>query len=189
MNWQEIYSRSGVSIVMILALLCSIACKHETKFYTDAVSNRANIPVLVASEVSTLISDSGVTRYRIVAPIWKMYDKAEPPYWEFEDGIYLEKFDENLNVDASLKSDYAYYNEEEQVWHLVGNVHSVNQAGEIFDTPELYWNQKTERIHSDSTISIVKATSTIVGVGFDSNQELTQYTILSPTGFFPVDEE
>lgn len=174
---------------MVLVLSCMISCKREFKFFTDAVSDRAAIPVLDAQQVTTLISDSGITRYRISAPSWRMYDKAEPPYWEFIEGIYLEKFDENLDVDASLKADYAYYNEQTQIWHLVGNVHSVNQQGEQFDTPELYWNQQLEQIYSDSSITIVRETSTIQGIGFQSNQEMTKYTILKPTGFFPVKED
>lgn len=179
----------SIGIIWMSVLMCLIGCHREFKLFTDAVSDRTSIPVLVATDVTTLISDSGITRYRITAPTWKMFDKAEPPYWEFENGIYLEKFSEDLEVDASLQSDYAHYDEQAQIWHLVGNVHSVNLQGEIFDTPELFWNQKTERIYSDSSITIIRETSTIMGIGFESNQEMTKYTILSPTGYFPVKDE
>lgn len=180
----------SIAIPVIAMLVCCFsACHKEVKLRTDAVSDRASIPALDASEVTTLISDSGITRYRIKARTWKVFDKAVPPYWEFPDGIYLEKFNESLQVEASLQSNYAYYNEEQELWHLVGDVHSVNLEGEEFSTPELFWNQKTERVYSDSSITIKRETSIIQGIGFESNQELTKYTIMNPTGVFPIKEE
>ena len=128
------------------------------------------------------------TRYRIEAETWKIYDKAEPSYWEFPRGIYLEKFNEDMMVEASLRADYAVYKEVEQIWHLVGNVHALNEEQEQFDTPEMFWNQKTERVYSDSSIVITREASIIQGVGFESNQSMTNYVILHPTGFFPIEE-
>lgn len=175
--------------VMAVLFLFATACRREVKLRSDAVVDRAAIPVLEAHEVTTLISDSGITRYRITAPKWKVFDKAEPAYWEFEDGVYLEKFAEDLSVEASMEADYAHYNEKEQIWRLYGNVHALNLEGEEFDTQELYWNQKSERVYSDSSIMIKRETSIIYGLGFESNQEMSKYTILKPTGVFPIKEE
>ena len=135
------------AVIAVLIILTN-ACHRDIKLRTDAITDRATIPVLEAYDVNTLISDSGITRYRIVAPKWTMYDKATPSYWEFEQGIYLEKFDEELNVNASLKADYAHYNETDQLWRLLGNVHALNLEGEEFDTQELYWSQKQEKVYS-----------------------------------------
>ena len=146
------------------------------------------MPVLSASDVTTLISDSGVTRYRIKTQTWLVFDKADTPYWEFPDGIYLEKFNTNLEADATVKADYAYYNEPAQRWTLRGNVKALNLEGEQFETPLLYWDQKSESVYSDSSIVITREASIIVGVGFRSNQEMTKYTILKPKGVFPFEE-
>lgn len=155
---------------------------------TEETQDRQSAPVLTTTNVNTIISDSGITRYRIESPIWLVYDKMEPPYQEFPKGIYLEQFDEDLKVQASLKADYAYYNEEMQIWIIRGNVHALNHKGEQFDTPELNWNQQTHRVYSDSSIRITRETSIIEGIGFDSNEQMTKYTILHPTGVFPIKE-
>ena len=155
----------------------------------EAVEDRASIPGLDASAVTTLISDSGITRYRITTETWRIYDKAVPVYWEFPDGIYLEKFSPKLEIETWLRSDYAYYNDEAQLWELRGNVRSMNTDSEFFETPQLFWDQKAELIYSDSAISITREASIIKGVGFQSNQELTKYTILNPTGVFPIKDE
>lgn len=173
----------------MLCFFYSCSTKSNDKQTVDAVTDRSAMPVIDASIVNTVISDSGITRYRIKAPRWQIYDKADPPYWEFVDGIVLEKFDEALNVDASIESDYAVYNDREKIWRLDGNVRAINLRGEVFETPQLYWNQNTERIYSDSAIDISRSNSIIRGVGFDSNQMMTQYTIRKPTGVFPINEK
>lgn len=165
------------------------ACRHSEVLQADVSMPREQIPALVTDTISTLISDSGITRYRIEAPQWLIYDKTDPPYQEFPKGIYLEQFDLDLSVQASLKADYAYYDEKAQRWRLTGNVHALNRKGEQFDTPELNWDQQTHRVYSDSVIHITREKSIIEGVGFDSNEEMSKYTILHPTGVFPIEDE
>ena len=153
-----------------------------------AIENRKAMAVLEGDEVTTLISDSGITRYRIKAKKWLVFDKADTPYWEFPEGIYLEKFNLNLEADATVEADYAHYNEPAQLWTLRGHVQAMNLEGERFETPLLFWDQKTESVYSDSSIVITREASIIMGVGFRSNQEMTKYTILRPSGVFPIKE-
>lgn len=177
---------TGVSAVMALTF---VSCGKDVKLTADAVEDRATMPVLDSRKVTTLISDSGVVRYRITTDSWQIYDKATPAYWEFPEGVYLEKFNpQDLSVDAYLQADYAHYNRDDEIWHLVGNVKAKNLEGEEFETPELWWSQKEERVWSDQAMSIHRATSIINGVGFDSNQDMTRYTIRRPTGIIPIDE-
>jgi LPS export ABC transporter protein LptC len=162
--------------------------KKSVKLRAEAVTNRAEMAALEASDVMTIVSDSGVTRYRITTPLWRVYDRADTPYWEFPDGIYLEKFGLDLSSDATIEADYAHYNERQQLWKLRGNVKAVNLEGEQFETPLLFWDQKEETVYSDSSIVITREASIIKGIGFRSNQSMTQYTILRPTGVIPLRE-
>ena len=50
-------------------------------------------------------------------------------------------------------------------------------------------DQKEHRVFSDTLIHITRETSIITGIGFESNEEMTKYTILNPTGVFPIKEE
>lgn len=165
------------------------SCSNGSVGQSGQSEPREKTAALITDSVSTLISDSGITRYRIEAPQWLVYDKTDPPYQEFPSGIYMEQFAEDLTVKAQLKADYAYYDEKAQQWTLRGNVHALNREGETFDTPEMKWNQESHRVYSDTTIHIVREKSIIEGVGFDSNEEMTKYTILNPTGVFPINEE
>lgn len=191
-NYRNILSTiKRITRVILLLLICFsvYSCaKKEIRHRASAIADRKAMPALAGDEVTTLISDSGITRYRIKAKKWLVYDKADTPYWEFPEGVYLEKFNLNLEADATVEADYAYYNEPAQRWMLRGNVQAVNLQGEKFETPLLYWDQSSESVYSDSSIVITRETSIIKGVGFRSNQEMTQYTILRPTGVFPIKE-
>lgn len=176
------------AVLVGIACMFFVACNHSKRLHAPAIESRAKTPMLDVDSVSTLISDSGVVRYRINAPRWQIFDKDTPSYWLFPEGIYLEKFDENLIVDASLKADYAKYLDQQEIWELDGHVFSMNEKGETFATEQLFWDQRTERVYSDSSIVITRESSVIMGVGFESNQTMTQYTILNPTGYFPVEE-
>ena len=171
-----------------LLILFLVACNNDKPDKIGAVVNRVTLPKLRATDITTVISDSGITRYRISAPEWNVYDKASQPYWEFPKGIHFERFDLNLKVDANIHSHYAKFNENEQLWELRGKVKSTNLLGELFETEQLFWNQRQERFYSDSAIKITQATRIITGIGFESNQSMTHYIIKNPQGIFPLNE-
>ena len=156
---------------------------------TDAITNRDSVPVMVTRGVSSYVSDSGVVRYKIVTDEWQVFDRLDPSRWTFEKGIYLEKFNNDLVVDATIVADTAYYYDKEELWELRGDVHIENEQDEQFDTQLLFWNQKTRQVYSDLYIRISQQKRIITGVGFTSNQEFTNYTIKQTQGVFPIREE
>ena len=48
-----------------------------------AITERDSLPVMDTKGVTTLISDSGITRYRVNTAEWLIYDRKNPPYWAF----------------------------------------------------------------------------------------------------------
>jgi LPS export ABC transporter protein LptC len=175
---------AAVMSFLILASACSKE-KHET---VDVAFDPETTYTMRTTDVSTLISDSGVTRYRANAKVWEMFAKAKDPYWYFPEKLYLEQFDSLFNVRASIQADTAYYYEKRELWEGIGNVELRNIDGERFSTSLIYWNQKTERIYSDKFIRIQQHDKIITGIGFDSNQSLTEYRIFNTTGIFPFSE-
>ena len=144
---------------------------------------------MVTRDVSTYISDSGVVRYKIITDEWRVYDRLDPSMWAFEQGIYLEKFNNDLSVEAVIIADTAYYYDKQELWELRGDVHIENEQDEEFDTQLLFWNQKTKRVYSDLYIRIRQQKRIITGIGFTSNQDFTRYTIKNTQGIFPIKEE
>jgi len=173
----------------IIMLIFFSSCSANKKQLANAIRNRDSLPVMRTLGVSTLVSDSGITRYRVNTKQWLIYDRKNPPYWAFEKGVYLEKFDSLYHVEASIKADTAYYFDREKLWRLKGHVVIKSLKGEKFETTELFWNQQTQKVYSDKYIRIQQQDKIITGYGFESNQQLTQYTIHNSGGIFPVKDE
>lgn len=184
-NLHEIATVSCIVFIACLSLLPS--CTRGPKEEVVEVPDIDSLPGMATTGITSLISDSGIIRYRIITEEWLIFDKTKQPYWFFPKGINVERFDSTLHVDARIKSDTAYFYERKQLWELKGNVHLENLQGEKFDTELLFWDQKLEKIYSDKYIHIEQKERIITGIGFDSNQSMTIYTIRKPQGIFPIE--
>lgn len=161
----------------IIMMLLLASCEGQKKKFAPAIRNRDSLPVLSSYDVNTLISDSGIIRYRLKTKEWLIYDKTNPPRWAFKKGIYVEQFDSVMNIEANMKADTAYFYDQQKLWHLIGHVLIKNWQGEYFKTSELFWNQLTEKIYSDKFIEIELKDRIVKGTGFESNQQMTVYKI------------
>ncbi|MDE6695915.1 MAG: LPS export ABC transporter periplasmic protein LptC [Muribaculaceae bacterium] len=181
---------SGVAAVIAVALMSLLpGCKDDGKLGVASRIDPKKMPTMSTVDVSTLISDSGITQYKIVSPLWNVYDEVDTPYWNFPKGIYLQKYDRKFNVIASVAADSAKYFRMLNLWKLDGNVELKKEPGELFLTQQLFWDQRRNRLYSDSFIHIETPDRMLEGHGFESNDRLTKYTIRRPTGIFPVDED
>lgn len=178
----------GITIVFttVVMLFLFSACTGKKKPMTDAITNRDSVPVMITRDVSSYVSDSGIVRYKIITEEWKVFDRLDPSRWSFERGIYLEKFDNQLAIEAVITADTAYYYDKQELWELRGNVHIENEQDEQFDTHLLFWDQKVKTVYSDQHIRIRQQKRIITGTGFTSNQQLTNYTIRQTQGIFPI---
>ena len=174
---------------VVVMLVLSSSCGGNRTGVGDAITERDSLPILTTYGVNSLISDSGITRYRIIAEEWLVYDKKRPSYWAFEKGAYLEQFDSIFNVDASVKADTAYYFDKEKLWKLIGNVEIHNLRDQSFYTELLYWNEATQKVYTDEFVRMVEPERTIMGYGFESDQQFNAPRIFKMSGEFDIEEE
>lgn len=172
-----------------LHLMGLFSCQEEDNETVVDIQNREEQPILKSVGVSTLISDSGVIRYKIISEDWFIYDRKDPPYYSFEKGLFLEKFDESYHVDAFINCDTAYYYNIQRLWELRGRVCVKNLKGETFKTSLLYWDMNQHLIYSPAYMVIDGIEQDLDGYDFKSNESMTEYIIHSSSGAFPMGEE
>ena len=182
--------RITTTVLVIVMLLFFLSCRDKNENLVSFEYDPETVPTMITDTVTTLISDSGITRYKLVADVWKVFDKAKEPYWFFPEGIYLERFTPDFSIEATVTADTAWYYNDKELWKLKKNVHVENMKGELFDSEELYWDQKEERVYSDKYIEIKRGVTEIKGYGFESNQAMTDYRIFRPhDGKLPFSDE
>lgn len=176
-----------VAVFLAVTMLCSFsACNGGEAHRVVAVENADSLPTLSSSGISTLISDSGIIRYKLVAEEWDIFSRTYPSKWVFNKGLYIEKFDEKLHVDASIQADTAYYYDQDRLWELRGRVFVRNLEGTTFRTRVLFWDQNKQEIYSYNNMLVVTPERELRGTEFHSNERMTQYTVSNPKGYFPV---
>lgn len=180
---------SHLSVAVIASSIALGSCREEAKVDKATGLNPQAMPSMVTHNVSTLVSDSGITQYKIVAPVWYVFDETDTPCWKFPEGLYLQKFDSDFNVIATVAADSAKFFTMQKLWRLDGNVEMTKEPAELFLSPRLFWDQRHQRLYSDTFIHIENATHVLEGTGFESNERLTQYRILHPEGIFPVNRD
>lgn len=177
------------AVFTIAALPICMSCNEDKDNGAPVIENREKLPILKSQAVSTLISDSGIVSYKIIAEDWFIFDQTAPTYWSFEKGMFIEKFDKAFHVEAYISCDTAYYFDVNRIWELRGRVVIRNIKGETFKTSLLYWNQNEHRIFSDRYMEIDGIDQDLSGYDFSSNESMTEYSIHKTKGAFPMSEE
>lgn len=172
-----------------MLLIAAAACREDRKVDVAAAIDPKKMATMTTRNISTLISDSGVIQYKIVAPLWKVFDDVDTPYWEFPDGLYLQKYDPYFHVIATVAADSAKYFKYQKLWKLMGHVEMTKVPKDLFLSERVYWDQRQRLIYSDTFIHIENATHVLEGTGFESDERLTEYRVLNPQGIFPVNKD
>ena len=173
------------SLILVLAV---VSCKDDSTTMVSHATDPEVVPTMTTSDVQTVISDSGHTRYRIVAKLWNMFEEAKEPHWTFPKGVTCEELDDNFQTVTTIKCDSAYFNKGKSLWTLTGNVRLTNATNDVVLTDELMWDQHAHRLYSDAFIHIEKQGRIIEGYGYESNERLTTYQLRQVEAIFPVDE-
>lgn len=131
-------------------------------------------------------SDSAIVRGRLITP--QLYDFSSGDR-ELPKGGYLEFYDLNGQITATLRSDYGYYTIEDETWRIEGNVILKNaESGETLHTEQLYWNPKDGKVFTDKFVRIENGDEILTGIGLTANQDFSSYVIKEPQGTFILEE-
>jgi len=182
----------GVAIVILtiaMPLSFFVSCATEKKDMVEVSFDAQSSYTMKETNITNLISDSGVTKGKMIAATCLIFSKAAEPYWYFPDGFYVEKFDTALNIEASVKADTAYYYERRQIWELIGDVDISNLEGIRFQTQQIFWDVNKKEMYSDSFMRITKGDVVNSGIGFRSNEDLSIYEIYKASADIPVNTQ
>jgi len=164
------------------------ACQEEKEHIAPAVNPRDSASVMISYGVNTLISDSGMIKYRIVTESWEVNQIKNPSRWIFNNGLFLEQFDEKFHIEAYIQSDTAYYYNQKKLWELRGRVRVRTVDGMRFSSEELFWDQNKRELYSNKFSRLITPDREMQGTYFLSDERLTHYTISNSKGSFVKDK-
>lgn len=181
-GWQRLAALGWVGGMGLL-----LACTGKREHVADAVRETDSTAFMTATGVSTLISDSGVIRYKLMAEDWQIHTSTVPATWKFLHGFFMERFDENHHTDLFVQADTAYLHKQ-QTWELRGRVVVKNLQGTLFRTQELFWNMDEKKMWNHAAIDIYMPDRELHGTEFRSNEQMTDYFVKNSMGFVPTSD-
>lgn len=145
---------------------------------------------MVTRDISSLISDSGITKYKLESPVWYTFEEPEAK-WYFPEGLYVEQFDTLFQTKASIKADTAYYYQDKKLWELIGNVEVLTREGQRYYGHSLYWDESSAEVYSHEHTTIIPENGQLIEskYGFRSNQNMTRYELYSSSGHVDVEDK
>lgn len=167
-----------------LASLIFISCGQKKEHTVGAVTPEDSVAVMVSFGVNTLISDSGVIKYRIVTERWEVNQALNPSRWIFDKGVFMEQFDQKFHVQAYVQADTAYYFDQQKIWELRGRVRVRKADGLRFRSDELYWDQNSREFYSYKPSRVVTPEREMEGTYFRSDERMEHYVITNSAGSF-----
>ncbi len=172
----------------MFSFLLLAACTEQQTHIAPAIRERDSVSMMTSYGVNTLISDSGVIKYKIVTERWDVNTIKQRPRWTFEKGIFLEQFDEKFHVEGYINADTAWYYENERLWELRGRVHIRNVNGLIFDSEELFWDGVRHEFYSHKFSKVITPERTLQGTYFRSDEHMTHYEVTNSVGSFQSED-
>ena len=164
-------------------------CSNDAPPVGSAVIGRDSLPVMVTYGVSKLISDSGVIKYKMIAEEWRVYDRTQPPRWDFPKGIFIQRYDEKFKVNMHITADTAWIYDQ-KICKMHGHVVLHDKAAQThLKTEELIWDMKSGDLASDTYTCLTQPNQEIEGDWFRAkvqDNHLTQYHVKQSKGFMPV---
>jgi len=182
----------GTRLCVLFYIICHlsfcVACSRAREHTAGAINPEDSVAMMVSYGVNTLISDSGVIKYRIVTERWEVNTTKQPTRWEFMKGIFFEQFDEKFRLQAYIQADTAWYYDQRNLWKLRGRVSIRNVDGLIYRSEELYWDGNRHEFYSNVYSRLITPERTIEGSYFRSDEAMTHYTVSNSKGSFVAED-
>lgn len=179
--------RSSLILLLFSLLFILNGCQENDMAKVKAMFNEQDADVEIADSIQFFFKEGQYTRAIVTGKTIRRYVKNQNKL-EFPDGL-LVKFYQELDLISILKADYAENNISEQMIYISGNVYMENSKYERLETPSLTWNVREKKIYTDKKIAIKTLDNTIYGIGFDSDENFSNYTIRKVTGVVAVDDK
>lgn len=173
-----------IIILTMVGFFLLASCEGQKEHTAPAVNDRDSASMMISYGVNTLISDSGVIKYRIVTERWEVNTVRNPSRWIFEKGLFFEQFDEKFHVQSYIQCDTAYYYDQKKLWELRSRVSILTKDGLRFTSQQLFWDQASHELYSNVPSRLVTPDRTLEGTYFRSDERMTRYFVSNSRGSF-----
>jgi len=180
-----------IAVLILGTAILFYACSNNEIDKIQVFSSPEDLPTLEVNNFESLITDSGIIRHSLKAPVLLEFENKGKRFYEFPKGIEIIKYNANKTVISSIKAEYAKQFLKEGKWEAKNNVVVTNAKGDSLKTEHLIWEEKAEKIYTEEFVKIISKDKIITGIGLTSDQNMTNTVVKKPQGiiYVTVDEQ
>ena len=165
------FSPKNSLIVFTTALAVILLFSCESNFKEVQKSNFAEfVPSGEADSINIKYTDSGRIKSILISPKMLDYTTVEFPFTEFPKGIHVTLYDES-GKKTFVSSKYAVSFKNTNLIDLRGTVKITNETGQIFETEQLYFDQKNEWFYTEKSYKFSDPKGVSFGEGVDFSKD------------------
>jgi len=182
---------SKLKTLILLLLLLSItqlffSCS-ETKLkpkIDNSVSSE-ELPDQESRNAKITFTEEGKLKAILFADVIKVISEKSEKHLEV---VTINFYDENEKQSTNLTSRIGRIDDRTQDMYAIGDVVAVSDSGITLTTEELIWKNRTKKIVTNKFVKIKSDKEIIEGYGFESDQNLQNYTIFNITYVTSLEE-
>jgi len=158
-----------ISPILVIATLLFFSC--ESNFKEVQKSNISEFtPTGEADSVNIKYTDSGKIKSILISPKLLDYATLDFPFTEFPKGINVTLYDDN-GKKTFVTSKYAISYKQTELIDLQGSVKITNESGQLFETEQLFFDQKNEWFYTEKRYKFTDPKGVSYGDGVDFSKD------------------
>ena len=163
--------RKALGILGVLMVFWSIlACESKLREVQKSVYAEFT-PSGDADSIHVKYTDSGRIKSVLESPKMLDYATVKYPYTEFPKGVRVTLYD-NKGVPTFVTAKYAVSFKDTDLFDLQGSVKISNTVGQVFETEQLYFDQKNEWFFTERRYKFTDPKGVSYGEGVDFSKDL-----------------
>ncbi len=176
-----------ISAALFMSCCFALGCENDEKALKEMFEKVSMVEEAV--HINTLISQGGIVKARMTAPLMLRYQE-DTAYYEFPKSIHVDFYNDSIKIENQLNARYGKYFDNLNMVFLRDSVVVFSVKGDTLRSPELWWNQNLQKFYTDKPVWIHTKDKRIYGEkGLEAGQDLSWYKINMPTGTVIVPSE
>ena len=187
--------RTNINIkqYLVTALAVTLFFSCESNFEeVQKIGVLQNEPIGVAKNINLKYTEKldnlAKLKANLISPKMLDYSNRSFSFSEFPDGIHLTVYDEQDQKNTVI-ADYAIVYSETDLIDLQGNVILATHSKDTLFAEQLYYDQKTEWLFTNTPVTLRSGNEIQHGNGFDSDSNFENFQVLDVNGVVYLDDE
>jgi len=156
-----------------------LGCEEQPEPEIDFTMEDSDSPTQESWNTEIQFTEKGVLKAILYSDHIRIYDD---PKQKLLDNMLVDFINADGEVGSSLSSKSGRIDEVTEDMYAIDSVVAVNDSsGYKLETEELMWRKSDEKIVTDKFVTITSEDEIIQGYGFESDQDLKNYTIFDVT--------